>query len=174
MKYAVIYMFTSPSHKSYIGQTIDLNDRLKKYRKNQYKSIGKKFYNAIKSYNGIENFKLTILAKIKIFEPIEDLKKILNKLEIFFIKKHDTYNNGYNLTIGGSGSYKREVSMETRKKLSNSNKGKIFVNDVKLICKICKNNFYIKPSVFRRRIKLSKSGIIFCSRSCVYRHQIKK
>ena len=32
------------------------------------------------------------------------IEEILNEREIFYISKFDTYNNGYNLTIGGDGN----------------------------------------------------------------------
>ena len=41
---------------------------------------------------------------------------ILNDLEIYYIKKYDTFNNGYNLTSGGD-SFDGEISEETRLKM---------------------------------------------------------
>lgn len=50
---------------------------------------------------------------------------ILNDLEIYYIKKYDTFNNGYNLTSGGDtpGSY--EISEESRIKMLNNLKKSI-------------------------------------------------
>jgi group I intron endonuclease len=89
---------------------------------------------AIEKY-GRENFIREILE-----DGIED-RKILNEREIYWIKFYDSMNLeiGYNLTPGGEGFYpteeilKRlsdalmghEVSEETRKKISESNKGKV-------------------------------------------------
>lgn len=41
---------------------------------------------------------------------------ILNDLEAYYIKKYDTFNNGYNLTSGGDG-FEGEISEETRLKM---------------------------------------------------------
>lgn len=45
---------------------------------------------------GIENFTFKQIVECDISE--------LNELEIFYIKKYDTFNNGYNLTLGGEGT----------------------------------------------------------------------
>ena len=37
----------------------------------------------------------------------------LNELEIYYIKKYDTFGNGYNLTTGG---YNHTVSEETKRR----------------------------------------------------------
>lgn len=49
----------------------------------------------------------------------------LNALEQFWIKEHDSYNNGYNLTIGGgSGTVGYRHTEDARKKMSESHTGK--------------------------------------------------
>jgi len=103
-----IYKHTSPSGKSYIGQT---------YQKTaiRWRTEGKGyivcslFYKAIRKY-GWENFTHDILEEIE-FEDI----KILNQLEEDYIIKFNTLApNGYNLkTFGGNAL----VSEETREKL---------------------------------------------------------
>jgi len=55
---------------------------------------------------GIDNFDIEVLETI-------DNKENLKQLEIYYIKKFDSYNNGYNMTVGGD-----IVSNETRKKIS--------------------------------------------------------
>lgn len=52
-------------------------------------------YGAMHKY-GFENFFMEKITEC----PIEDL----NEMEQFYIKKYDTYNNGYNLTLGGDGT----------------------------------------------------------------------
>lgn len=53
-----------------------------------------------------------------IFEAIHicDDLDILNDLEIYYIKKYDSFKNGYNLTSGGDG-FEGEISEETRLKM---------------------------------------------------------
>ena len=105
-----IYKITSPSGKCYIGQTIDLKARKRCfYNPNKYYSGGK-IQNAIRKY-GAENK--------------EDLRKKLDLLECFYIKKFDSYKNGYNMTQGGSGTKGCFQTEESRKKISEKAKGRI-------------------------------------------------
>ena len=161
----VIYRFTSPSGKMYIGQSINFYERYKKYKRNDG-SVGKYFSNAISKYGGIMNFELDFLAIIELSDTIEQTKTELNALEVFYIEKFDTIENGYNLTGGGSGSYKREVSKETRDKLSRAFKGKNSIPDIILTCPNCGIDFTINPRNHRSRLKKSKSKKIYCSSKC--------
>ena len=55
---------------------------------------------------GIENFNIEEVKKIEC-QTKDILNSCLNKIEIMFIEKYDTYENGYNLTIGGKQSIKK-------------------------------------------------------------------
>lgn len=94
--YGYIYKYTSPSNKSYIGQTVK---SLKKRAKNNgygYKSC-KAFYRAIQKY-GFKNFKYEILGEFLIEE--------LNEKEIHYISIENTMiPNGYNIYKGGTNDY---------------------------------------------------------------------
>lgn len=100
--YGYIYKYTSPSGKSYIGQTINsLADRAKSLTT----GIGYKkcslFWKAINKY-GWSNFLASILIEV----PIEEL----NKKEQEYINYYNTIApNGYNLANGGSGGKKKQV-----------------------------------------------------------------
>lgn len=126
MKTGIIYCYLNPiNHKRYIGQT--MNERS---RKNAFKTQdlyctssrngGKlsKFDNARKKY-GTDIFIYSVLCKIE-DDNIDELKERLNELEIYYIKKFDTFNNGYNSTKGG---FSGKLSEETKNKISNSLKG---------------------------------------------------
>lgn len=94
-----IYMRTSPSGKSYIGQTTNLKERNRKWNSLTSRYAGSKIENARKKYKP-ENFSCTILFTI--ISPDFDLvSSVLNEKEKFFIEKYDTFNNGYNSTSGG-------------------------------------------------------------------------
>lgn len=99
--------------KVYIGQTI----RGLNHRKNQhiqrFKSCERdhKLYLAFNKY-GMNNFVFEV-----IFCTFD--KSYLNDLEIHFIKEYNSYNRGYNMTMGGD-----TVSVETREKLSKIFKGR--------------------------------------------------
>ena len=116
-----IYVHTSPSGKMYVGQTgTSLKHRwrngagyLYKYKdRDEYKQPA--FAHAILKY-GWENFEHEIIAS-------NLTKKEADKFEKLLIEKLDTMNPnyGYNCVGGGnSGNF----SEETRRKISESNKG---------------------------------------------------
>ena len=152
----VIYKLTSPSGKVYIGQSINFKERLKKYRLNSKKSIGAALHAAIEKY-GIDKFDISILCSIELDDDIEVTKAELDRLEVYYIEKYNSYGvNGYNLTAGGGGSFKRFVSNETRKKLSDINSGKNIVDSTELVCPICGNIFYLKPFKINQRLRNNK------------------
>lgn len=117
-----IYKLTSPSNKCYIGQTINLVERKRTlYNPNKYYS-GHRLDNAIKKY-GIENFQYEIIIQI-VESSKEKLREKLDELEKFYIKKYDSYNNGYNMTLGGSGSNGCFQTEESKRKISEKAKGR--------------------------------------------------
>lgn len=90
----IIYMYTSPNGKKYVGQTWD-----EQKRKSDHKIIAKKsvFHSAIKKY-GFNKFKYEILhSNIR-------TQKELDRLEILEIQKNNSIApNGYNIALGGYG-----------------------------------------------------------------------
>ena len=99
----------------YVGQTNNIHRRWQEHRTN-YKNIHKhtKLYEAMRQF-GIENFNFSILEECS-------LEK-LNEREQYWIKKLDTFNNGYNMsTIENLQSkIKREKVQEIQKLLQTSN-----------------------------------------------------
>ena len=117
-----IYKLTSPSNKCYIGQTINLVERKRTlYNPNKYYS-GHRLDNAIKKYR-IENFQYEIIIQI-VESSKEKLREKLDELEKFYIEKYDSYNNGYNMTLGGSGSNGCFQTEESKRKISEKAKGR--------------------------------------------------
>lgn len=102
------------NHKVYIGQTkLNVLDRWDEHRRINDNSViaGKNcpIKLAFKKY-GIENFTFSIIERCQI--------KDLNIREIYWIKYYDSYNNGYNATKGGQGSFgKRKLTEEQESKL---------------------------------------------------------
>jgi group I intron endonuclease len=79
--------------------------------RNQY------IYQALRKY-GIENFT---------WEPIyqsKDGKHCLNVMESFFIKEYNSFETGYNLTLGGEGTLGRPTTDTTKSKISKTLKNK--------------------------------------------------
>jgi group I intron endonuclease len=100
----LIYKYTSPSGKSYIGQTRNLKGRIQKHKTTTY---CRAFANALAKY-GYDNF---------LFEILEDGLSLeqANDREEYFIRSYDTLSpNGYNLLSGGLN---RIPSEETRQKV---------------------------------------------------------
>lgn len=106
-----IYKITNPNNKVYIGQSVNIKERLKKYKRlNCKRQI--KLYNSFLKY-GVENHK---------FEIIEECEKYqLNKREIHWGLFYDVLENGLNLKLGnGRGS----LHSKTKQKISESLLGK--------------------------------------------------
>jgi group I intron endonuclease len=106
-KICCIYIITSPSNKVYIGQTINFKRRLREYKSGKYKSQTALF-NSIKKY-GFESHKIEIIE--------ECLSDSLNYLETYYIKKYNSCYAGLNCNFGGDV---KELTMETKKKISKS------------------------------------------------------
>lgn len=117
-KYGIIYKATNTVNgKGYIGQTTKtLDERISSHI---YRAINKKtnfyFHNALRKY-GKEKF---------VWEELcicSSLKK-LNMMEVYYISQFDTFNGGYNLTTGGEGTPAHVLSVESRKKISETKMG---------------------------------------------------
>ena len=93
------------TNESYIGQTIfTMEIRWKQHLKDakSYK-YNSHFHNAIRKY-GIENFTSEILEDfIPIQSNLKSKQTLASEREIYYIEKYDTFNNGYNMTLGGGG-----------------------------------------------------------------------
>ena len=126
--YGVVYKAINKiNNKSYIGQTTQsLNKRISNHvtdaflgRDNMY------FHKAIKKY-GKDNFEWEIVGK---YSSLDEL----NEAEKYFIRKYNTFKNGYNLTEGGEGllgcsgklapMYGRHLSKEAKQKIGTAHKG---------------------------------------------------
>lgn len=94
----LIYKFTSPSIKSYIGYTSDIQTRYSHH--SAADGSNPAFHRAIKKYGGIQNFMFEILA-------YDLTHKEAKKMETYFIDFWETFGNGYNLTRGGDGGCTR-------------------------------------------------------------------
>lgn len=110
----VIYCFTSPSGKKYIGQSINHKRRFSDHKRES--SFGQTaFYMAVRKY-GFDNFEYSILHS-----GIDTIEK-LNALEIEEIRKANSIVPfGYNLEYGGRSGLKSE---STKQKMREKATGK--------------------------------------------------
>lgn len=115
----LIYKFTSPSGKSYIGQTNRLKRRIVEHQSIRSECSG--LSRAIQKY-GWDNFIIEIIADNL---SLEDA----NILEVYYINEHNTLSPyGYNLKNGGLNY---SILPETKLKMSQSHKGIKFTDDHK-------------------------------------------
>lgn len=95
----VVYKYTSPSGKSYIGQTTNEAHRRRTWFCTKRRYAGATINRARAKY-GPENFEYEVLFK-RVFTSFEEAQTELDKMEIFYINLYDTFKNGYNNTVGG-------------------------------------------------------------------------
>lgn len=102
----IVYKITSPSGKIYIGITSrDINHRISchLYDAKHYNKF--KLHKAINKYSW-NNMNIDILKS-------ELSKDLAIKYEKYYIKKYNSYKNGYNNTLGGEGAFgHRRVDLE--------------------------------------------------------------
>ena len=117
IKFGIIYRATSPSGKVYIGQTIRMLKRRKYiHEKRAFTGCYTKFAHAIRKYK--DKIKWEILhSNIPEYD--------LDRLEQKEISCHDSFNNGYNGTLGGddAGFRGKKHSNATKQILSKMRKG---------------------------------------------------
>ena len=106
----VIYKITNCiNNKSYIGQTVQKNPKMRWYdhQAKARKGIKHPLFNALSKY-GVEKF---------IWEVIDSATTIdqLNMLEEYYVTKYDTINNGYNICKAGGNKIHHSASIEKMK-----------------------------------------------------------
>lgn len=115
----LIYKYTSPSGKSYIGQTCRPKRRIIEHKRMLSECTA--LSRAIQKY-GYDNFIYEVIAENLTIEEA-------NLLEEQFIREHNTLSpNGYNLKFGGLNF---KCSEETIQKMSKSKKGVSFTDEHK-------------------------------------------
>ena len=61
----------------------------------------------------------------------KDREHTLKTMEPYFINEYDSFNNGYNSTIGGEGTLGIIVTEEHKNKIGKANRGKIRSQETK-------------------------------------------
>lgn len=151
VKICGIYKITSPSGKIYIGQSININARFGVYKRKR-KVNQPKLYRSFNKY-GIEAHKFEIIVQGNFNYYL------LNELEKHYIQLYNTLNVGLNCTSGGKGSCNYKVSEETRKKRSNSLKGRSFSKEWREKISVAAKMRKPIPYTEERREKLRIAGL---------------
>ena len=128
------------NHKVYIGQTIDLAARKASHISKARTVKNNKFYNAVRKY-GWDSFDYSVIAQVEA-EDIKELSSLLDSLEEQYVEQYDSYENGYNSTLGGHSKRgyhmsekfreycrQRTYSEETRKKFSKARENFVYTEE---------------------------------------------
>lgn len=106
-----IYKITNlVNGKVYIGQSKDIYNRYNSKHKYAYKQNKVSHYHLYQAFQkyGLNNFSIEVVELCQ--------KEKLNEREIYWIKYYDSYNNGYNMTPGGTFFSPKVFSKETEEK----------------------------------------------------------
>lgn len=140
-----IYKITNPKGKIYIGYSKNIEGRFEHYKRLSCKKQ-RKLYNSLKKYGPTSHN----------FEVIEECNLVdLNKREIYWIKIFNSVEMGLNLTYGGEGNI---PSLETRKRMSESHKGKNVSKEVGNKISKGKTNHIMYTDEWREKISESLKG----------------
>lgn len=163
-----IYKITSPSGKTYIGQSVDVEKRWRRYL-NMNCEVQKRLYRSFLKH-GVSNHKFEVVEECSI--------ELLNERERYYQDIHLSIGpNGLNLVLTESNSKRRELSADYRKRLSESrkgivvsqetkdklsaiNKGKKIPDDVKKKMSAAHVGI-LKTDETKKRMSLAKKGIVF-------------
>jgi predicted GIY-YIG superfamily endonuclease len=120
MKYSVYLIKNTTTNKIYIGYTkLSVYKRWQQHKNRAVKNDSNTpFYNAIRKY-GFECWTIFTL-----FESENILLEEIKQKEIYYINFYDSFNNGYNATIGGDGNTCLFMKEETKQKISLALKGR--------------------------------------------------
>jgi len=139
--YSIYKVTNAINGKVYIG--FDSNWPKRKYsHKYHLNKRNQHLYYAFRKY-GWDNFEWEVIYQSK------DGEHCLNVMESYFINQYDSYNNGYNETLGGEGTLGHKHKEETIKKLSNLAKGKYFGEN---------NPMFNKRHSLESKLKMSRPG----------------
>ncbi|MBN2029419.1 hypothetical protein JW824_04175 [bacterium] len=116
----IVYKATSPSGKIYIGITITtLKERIRIHLRSVKKGSRTPFHDAIRKYDS-KNISWEIIDRATEWKELCELEKK-------YIRFYDSFTNGYNLTLGGEGTYGLKYDEEWCKRNSEIRK-KLFQN----------------------------------------------
>jgi group I intron endonuclease len=109
-----IYKITSPIGRIYIGQSCRIEARWAHYKAADCKDQPK-LYNSFLKY-GVDKHDFVVLEECEVFE--------LNERERYWQEYYDVIKQGLNCTFVATNSKTGHLSEETKKKISNANKGR--------------------------------------------------
>lgn len=112
----VIYKIENPKGRVYIGQTVDFDSRVGRYR-NMHCQGQPRLFNSLKRYGFCAH-------KVEVIEKVSD-ERDLNERESYWQVKYDVLSkNGMNCKIQGSQGRSGKLSDDLKKKIAESQTGK--------------------------------------------------
>lgn len=139
--YSIYKITNTVNGKIYIGFASNWTKR-KYSHKYHLNKRNQHLYYAFRKY-GWENFTWEVIYQST------DGKYCLNVMEKHFINEYDSYNNGYNETLGGEGTLGRNIKEITSAKISQKMKGKYIGEN---------NPMYGKKHSLESRLKMGRTG----------------
>lgn len=137
----------------YIGQSVDIETRKQNHyyasRSEKASDYNSQFHQAIRKYS-IENFDFEILVEI---EKENYSSELLNNLEKYYIKKYNSFENGYNATEGGE-----EIGNRVQKGSKNG-RARLTEEDVKYIRECYNSHIPFREIYEQYKDKISKRGL---------------
>ena len=127
----IIYTaYNKITNKYYVGQTVRaFKERVSEHILNAKSGIKTHFYNALRKYSQ-EDFEWSEVCFIY-DANIENLHKRLDELEIYFIRRYNSFKNGYNSTEGGGGVSGWKPTAEWIQNQRDTHLGKVFSEEHK-------------------------------------------
>lgn len=140
---AHIYVITNQiNNKQYVGKTIfSIQKRWNEHKQALFRKRNEKrpLYEAMSKY-GIDNFKIEELE--------ECLPDEANIQEQYWIKKLNTFHNGYNVTLGGDGKHYLDYS----KILKLFDETLLNITEIATICSCCEDSVKNIVSQYRENV----------------------
>lgn len=123
MKNAYIYKITNPKGKIYIGSTVDLKDRIYRYKTYRVKTQVK-IYNSLIKYK-FENHKFEVIYECEAKDKLY--------FEAYYGNIYNVLGeNGLNLSLPKLSDEYSGVSQETKKKIGDAHRGKTISDKQKI------------------------------------------
>lgn len=142
-----IYKITSPSNKIYIGQSVDIANRISSYKNLKCKRQTK-LYRSLKKY-GFEKHKFEIIDKCNEIE--------LNAKERYYQELFNTISKeGLNCRLTKTKDKSGRLSEETKRKIGLAHKGKIVSKESRLKMSIAKSKMTEETKQKMRGRKVSE------------------
>lgn len=116
----IVYKYTSPSGKVYIGQTSNEHRRRMEFGRLSQSYGGHRMDMARLKY-GPENFSYEVLFR-GTFQDEKEMECILNEKERYYIAYFDSFRNGYNMNEGGAGNVGFSMPEKSRMIISRNTK----------------------------------------------------